>query len=147
MGLAFKIAWRNLWRHRGKSLVIGGILFFGALLMTVGNGMISGMEQDYPINIVKLFTGDIVVISTEQEKTDVLFAMMGKPLKVIKNYAAAKKVLERKKSSRDYLPATAGMVMVLNSGSEMGISCFWELILKNTGRCFRKALQFRKAGS
>lgn len=120
MGLAFKIAWRNLWRHRGKSLVIGVILFFGAVLMTVGNGMISGMERGLSDNIVKLFTGDIVVISTEQEKADVLFAMMGKPLKVIKNYAAAQKVLEREKIIKNFLPATAGMVMVFNSGSEMG---------------------------
>jgi ABC-type lipoprotein release transport system permease subunit len=120
MGLAFKIAWRNLWRHRGKSLVIGVILFFGAVLMTVGNGMISGMEQGLSNNIVKLFTGDIVVISGEQEKDDVIFSMMGKPLKVIKNYEAVKKVLDRQTIIWDYLPATVGMVMVLNSGADMG---------------------------
>lgn len=120
MGLAFKIAWRNLWRHRGKSLVIGMILFFGAVLMTVGNGMISGMERGMSENIVKLFTGDIVVISNEQEKDDVIFSMMGKPLKVIKNYEALKKVLDSQTVIQNYLPATAGMVMVLSSSSEMG---------------------------
>jgi ABC-type lipoprotein release transport system permease subunit len=120
MGLAFKIAWRNLWRHRGKSLVIGVIIFFGAVLMTVGNGMISGMERGMSENIVKLFTGDIVVISGEQEKDDVIFSMMGKPLKVIKNYEAVKKVLDQQTVIQNYLPATAGMVMVLNSSSEMG---------------------------
>jgi ABC-type lipoprotein release transport system permease subunit len=63
MSLAFTIAWRNLWRHRGKSIVIGVILFLGALLMTVGNGLISGMEKGLAENIVNSFTGDIVVIS------------------------------------------------------------------------------------
>jgi len=120
MGVAFKIAWRNIWRHKGKSLVIGMILFFGALLMTVGNGMISGMEEGLSRNISKLFTGDIVLISNEQEKDDVLFEMMGRPLKVIKNYEDAEKVLQEEEMIKDYLPATAGMVMVFNSGSEMG---------------------------
>lgn len=120
MGLAFKIAWRNIWRHRGKSLVIGIILFFGSLLMTVGNGMISGMEEGLSANIVHLFTGDIVVISDEQDKDDVLFSFSGKPLKVIKNFDAAQKVLKKETAVESFLPATAGMVMVLNSGSEMG---------------------------
>lgn len=120
MGLAFTIAWRNLWRHRGKSLVIGMIIFFGAVLMTVGNGMISGMEHGMSENIIKLFTGDIVVISSDQDKDDVIFSMMGKPLKVIKNYEALKKVLDKQTMIQDYLPATAGMVMVLSSTSEMG---------------------------
>jgi len=120
MGLAFTIAWRNLWRHRGKSLVIGMIIFFGAVLMTVGNGMISGMERGMSENIVNLFTGDIVIISNEQDKDDVIFSMMGKPLKVIKKYDALKKVLDKQPLIQNYLPATAGMVMVLNSASEMG---------------------------
>ena len=29
MKLIIKIAWRNIMRHRGKSLVIGAILFWG----------------------------------------------------------------------------------------------------------------------
>lgn len=120
MDLAAKIAWRNLWRHKGKSLVIGVILFIGALLMTVGNGMISGMEKGLSENIVNLFTGDIVVISNEQDNDDVLFEMMGKPIKVIKDYPAAKKIMENQKMIKGFLPATAGMVLVFNSGSEMG---------------------------
>lgn len=121
MELALKIAWRNLWRHRGKSLVIGAILFLGALLMSVGNGMISGTERGLSENIVNLFTGDIVVISDEQEKDDVLFDMMsGKPLKVLKNFEAAKKTLDRQKIIQSYLPATAGMVFLLNVNSDMG---------------------------
>jgi hypothetical protein len=116
--LALKIAWRNLWRHKGKSLVIGVILFFGSVLMTVGNGMISGTEQGLSDNIVNLFTGDIVVVSDQQEKNNVLFDFSGKPLKVIKNYEAAKKALAQEAIIQDFLPATAGAVYVL-SGTDM----------------------------
>jgi len=121
MGLTFRIVWRNIWRHKGKSLVIGIILFIGACLMTVGNGMISGMEKGMTENIVDLFTGDIVIISDEQEKENVLLDMMsGKPLKVIKNYEAVREVLDKEEMITDYLPATSGMVYVLNDRSEMG---------------------------
>ncbi|MFW6288019.1 MAG: FtsX-like permease family protein [bacterium] len=120
MGIALKIAWRNIWRHKGKSLVIGIILFFGAFLMTVGNGMISGMENGLSENISKLFTGDLVLISSEQSNEDVLFEMMGRPIKVLKDYEEAEKVLMEEEIIDDYLPVTAGLVMVFNSGSEMG---------------------------
>ncbi|HHU52048.1 MAG TPA: FtsX-like permease family protein [Firmicutes bacterium] len=121
MGLTFKIAWRNIWRHKGKSLVIGVILFIGALLMTVGNGMISGMENGLSENIVNLFTGDILIISDEQEKDNILLDLMtAKPLKVIKNYEAAREVLESEEMIADYLPAASGLVFLLNPRSEMG---------------------------
>jgi ABC-type lipoprotein release transport system permease subunit len=120
MSLAFTIAWRNLWRHRGKSIVIGVILFLGALLMTVGNGLISGMEKGLAENIVNSFTGDIVVISNEQENDNVLFDVMGgKPLKVIKNFDAAQKILAKETGIQRFLPAAAGPVFVLNPGSDM----------------------------
>jgi putative ABC transport system permease protein len=120
MGLAFKIAWRNIWRHKGKSLVIGIILLFGSVLMTVGNGMISGMEEGLSANIVHLFTGDIIVVSDQQEKDDVLFSFGGKPLKVLKNYDTIKKTLMNEKVVEDFLPATAGTVFVFNTGTELG---------------------------
>lgn len=120
MNLVFKIAWRNLWRHKGKSLVIGAILFLGALLMTVGNGMISGMEQGLSENIVNLFTGDAVLISNEQENNDILFDFAGTPLKVLKDFDRTKQVLEKQSALQGFLPATAGMVFVFNTGSDMG---------------------------
>ena len=63
MKLIFTIAWRNILRHKGKSLVIGIILFTGAFLMTVGNGVISGMAAGIEKNIINGFMGDIVLMS------------------------------------------------------------------------------------
>ena len=142
MGLAFKIAWRNIGRHKGKSLVIGMILFIGTLLMTVGNGMISGMEHGMSENIVKLFTGDLIVISDEQEKNDVLIgSMSAKPLKVIKNYEAAKVVLENEELIADYLPATSGLVYVLNDRSEMGSMYLLGVDIDRYRRMFPDSIQ------
>jgi ABC-type lipoprotein release transport system permease subunit len=120
LNIAFKIAWRNIWKHRGKSLVIGGILFLGSVLMTVGNGMIAGMEKGLADNIVNRFSGDIVVVSDEQKKDNVLFDMAGSPLKVIKSFANVTDALDNEAVIKEYLPVAAGTVYLLNPGSEMG---------------------------
>ncbi|MGM0508936.1 MAG: ABC transporter permease [Fusobacteriota bacterium] len=121
MSIAFKIAWRNIWRHKGKSIVIGIILFLGAFFMTMGNGMISGMKKGLQKNIVNSFTGDILIISDEQQKDNVLMDMMNaKPLKVIKDYEKIEKVIKKDSSINRFLPATAGMVFVFNPNGEMG---------------------------
>ncbi|NBV83338.1 hypothetical protein EBR57_04365, partial [bacterium] len=79
-GIVFRIAWKNLMRHRGKSLVIGSILFTGTLIMTVGNAVISGLDAGLAQNFRQRMTGDIVVVSTAQLKDNVFFTPMGEPV-------------------------------------------------------------------
>ena len=77
MKLMLTIAWRNILRHKGKSLVIGAILFVGALLMTLGNGVVSGMDVGIEKNIVNSFMGDIVLISDKQKSDNILIIRHG----------------------------------------------------------------------
>jgi putative ABC transport system permease protein len=114
MGLIFKIAWRNIQRHRGKSLIIGAILFLGALIMTVGNGVISGMDKGLGTNMVHSFTGDIVLISDKQESDNVFLEFMGKAVEPINNFKDVRPVLEQQKYIDKALPAGKNMAMVLN---------------------------------
>ena len=76
MKLIVKIALRNIMRHKGKSVVIGLILFIGALLMTVGNGIVSGMNTGLQKNIVEGFCGDAVLVSDKQESDNLLLDLM-----------------------------------------------------------------------
>jgi putative ABC transport system permease protein len=112
--LSLTIAWRNLLRHKGKSLVIGCILFLGALLMTVGNGVISGMDRGIEQNIVNGFMGDIVVISDKQKSDNVLLDMMGALIEPISNYAQIKPVLAAQPNVDAFLPAGKNMGMALS---------------------------------
>jgi putative ABC transport system permease protein len=114
MGLIFKIAWRNILRHKGKSFVIGIILFLGALLMTVGNGVISGMDKGLRANVINCFTGDVVIISDKQETDNVFMDMMGKAVEPIYNMVDIKKVLLQQDYVVKYLPAGKNMAIVLN---------------------------------
>ncbi|MFA5857539.1 MAG: FtsX-like permease family protein [Elusimicrobiota bacterium] len=121
MNLILKIAWRNILRHKGKSFVIGIILFLGALLMTVGNGIISGMDKGMAQNIVNSFTGDVVIISDKQREDSVLFTQMGRAIEPINNFVDIKKALVQEKCVSTFLPAGRNMAMVLNdAGGDPG---------------------------
>ena len=58
----------------------------GALLMTVGNGVISGMDKGLQKNIVTGFSGDIVLVSDKQESDNVFIEFMGKAIEPINNF-------------------------------------------------------------
>ena len=88
--LIFKIAWRNIKRHKGKSMVVGFIIFLGALIMTLGNATVIGMGRGLEKNLVRRMTGHIVLVSDEEEKTNVLFTPMGQPIKILKDYETIK---------------------------------------------------------
>jgi len=123
MGLVFTIAWRNIFRHKGKSLIIGVILFLGAFLMTAGNAVITGMNEGLHTHIVEDFCGDVVVASDKQEGDNVFMDPMGKPNEPISNYTAIRAVLELQPSVASFLPVGKNTVMVLNEdgGSPDGV--------------------------
>jgi ABC-type lipoprotein release transport system permease subunit len=114
MNLIVKIAWRNIMRHRGKSLVIGVILFVGALLMTVGNGVISGMDKGLQKNIINGFTGDIVLVPEKQESDEVFIDMMGKTIEPINDFKKIDSVLKNIPELNSWVPIGKNGAMVLN---------------------------------
>jgi ABC-type lipoprotein release transport system permease subunit len=114
MNIILTIAWRNIFRHKGKTLVIGIILFLGALIMTIGNGIISGLNEGLEKNIVNSFTGDLIIISENQLDDAVLLSMTGLTIKPINNYLDIKKELKTIPWIKAFLPAGIGYVWVLN---------------------------------
>jgi ABC-type lipoprotein release transport system permease subunit len=126
VGLILKIAWRNLFRHRGQSLVIGAILFLGALIMTIGNGVVTGMDRGLRETVVNGFTGDLVVIPDVQESDNVFLEMMGRAVEPLHGFPAVEKVLESHPMVDRFLPVGKNMAMVLNE--EGGMPTFLYLL-------------------
>ncbi len=116
--LTLKIAWRSLLRHKAKSFVIGIILFLGAFIMTLGDATAIGMRRGIEENVVKSLTGNVVLVSNEETKDNVLFTPMMKPLKVLKEYDRVRSVLQQQPYVKDFLPMTRGGVSILG-GQEM----------------------------
>jgi putative ABC transport system permease protein len=116
--LTLKIAWRSLLRHKAKSLVIGVILFLGAFIMTLGDATAIGMRRGIEDNMVRSFTGNVVLVSNEETKDNVLFTPMMKPLKILKDYDQVRAVLQQQPFVKDFIPMTRGGLSVLG-GQEM----------------------------
>jgi ABC-type lipoprotein release transport system permease subunit len=124
MNLIVKIAWRNIQRHRGKSLIIGSILFLGALLMTVGNGVISGMDCGLQKNIVEGFTGDVILVSDKQESDNLFLDFMGKAVEPINNYKAIDSALKGVQFVKKWLPIGKNFAMALNEDGGLADGVF-----------------------
>ena len=117
MKLIFTIAWRNILRHKGKSLVIGVILFTGAFLMTVGNGVISGMAAGIEKHIVNGFMGDLVLISEAQKSDNILLNLMGSSIEPVTTYKQIKEVLAAQPYVKRFLPVGKNLAMVLDEST------------------------------
>jgi putative ABC transport system permease protein len=124
MSLIIKIAWRNIMRHRGKSLIIGAILFIGALLMTVGNGVISGMDAGLQKNIVEGFCGDALLVADKQESDNVFLEFMGKAVAPITNYKAIDSTLKTVPYVKKWLPMGKNLAIALNEEGDIAKGAF-----------------------
>jgi len=119
MGLLLTIAWRNLRRHKGKSLVIGSILFLGALLLTIGNSVVSGMERGLDKSIVEGFTGDAILVSSEQQDNNVFLSMAGRAVENISFFDTLRPHLESSGLFRQMLPVGKSFAMAIHEHGGM----------------------------
>jgi putative ABC transport system permease protein len=112
--LLFVLSARNLLRHRGRSFVVGLILFLGALVMTVGNGVLSGMDRGLSKNITDGFLGHVVVMSDKQEDDNILFLVMGKSIAPLADESGVETVLAGQPGILGYVPVGKNAAMALN---------------------------------
>lgn len=111
--LLFKIAWRNIWLHRGKSLIIGIILLTGTVVMTVGNATITGMDKGLQKTLVDGMLGDLMVLSESTDPTWALLGGMGKSAELIPDFEKVRDVVTNDPGIRKFLPMNFGMFMAV----------------------------------
>ena len=112
MFLIFKIAFRNIFLHKGRSFAVGGVIFIGALVMILGNGAIAGREEGMERNIVKGLFGDITLISSERRYDSLTDNM--EPLKIIDEYEEVQKVVAKQDDVGQFLPLILGYATMLD---------------------------------
>ncbi len=121
MKLIWKIAWRNILRHKGKSVIIGIILFLGSFVMTAGNAVLSGMSEGLQKHIVESVTGDLVIVSTNQKEDNVLTSSFSlKAIEPIFAYTNIREVLKKTDGVEKFMPIGNGLVSLLNEAGDMG---------------------------
>src|SRR6478609_6780312 len=91
-----QIAFRNLFASRLKTLIVGGIILFGAFLVVLGTSLLDSVDQSMKKSIVGSVAGDIQVYSTKsKEDLDVMggFNVEGSDVEPIEHFEEMKKVL------------------------------------------------------
>lgn len=61
MTLYFRLAWRNLWRHRRRTLIVVAAMALGLGLMMFYDGLLDGFDQAIYGNAIKVLGGNIQV--------------------------------------------------------------------------------------
>lgn len=118
MRLIYKIAVRNLLRHKGRSAAVGLVIFIGAFFMTLGNGAIVGMEKGMEFNIIKGLLGDISIISAER-KNDNLSGSL-EDLTNIERFEEVKKIISDRDDVHKLLFVLLGSAAMLDISMGQG---------------------------
>lgn len=91
----FRIALRNLWSHKTKTLIVGGLLVFGTLLVVLGQSLLTTLDQSMARSIVNSVAGHLQVYAADAKDNLALFGSFeGTEIGQIKDFPRVRKVLE-----------------------------------------------------
>ncbi|HEY2901307.1 MAG TPA: FtsX-like permease family protein [Polyangia bacterium] len=81
IGVVAQIAFRNLFASRLKTFIVGGIIFFGALIVVVGNSLLDSVDASMSRSVIGSVAGHIQVYNANsKDPLEVMGSMsMGDP--------------------------------------------------------------------
>ena len=118
MRLLSKIAFRNLFRHKVRSLSIGFVIITGAFFMTVGNGTNTGMVKNLERNLVKSFTGDITLLSMEREQDNLTGST--EAIGFLEEFEKIQEVTKKQEYVETFTPLILGRAGLLDLAQDQG---------------------------
>lgn len=121
LGVLLRVAWRSLWSHRIKSLIVGSILGLGTVLLVVGNGLLDSVETAMQQSITQSLAGHLQVYDAHAKDSLALFggASMGEDdYGEIPDFARVKQVIEAVPNVDGVVPMGLGMAN-MSRGSDL----------------------------
>lgn len=88
------IAFRNLFASRLKTLIVGGIILFGSMLVVVGTALVDSLDRAMSRSIIGSVAGHIQVYSAQSKDELAVMGSMGMEdpdLAVLEDFAAVKR--------------------------------------------------------
>lgn len=67
-----KLAWKNLWRNRNRTLITVAAIFFAVILSTIAESLKQGVFENLVKNVVSFYTGYIQVHKTGYQDEQIL---------------------------------------------------------------------------
>jgi ABC-type lipoprotein release transport system permease subunit len=122
-GVLAQIAFRNLFASRAKTLIVGGIMLFGALLVVVGSSLVDSVDRGMRGSIQGSLAGHLQVYSAQSKDDLALYGgMMGESqLQPIPDFAALKRVISSVPNVKRVVPMGIDQAMVA-TGNEFDVA-------------------------
>jgi len=76
LGVVAQMAFRNLFASRLKTIIVGGIIFFGGLLVVVGNSLLDSLVASMSRSVIGSVAGHIQVYNAQSKELEVMGRMM-----------------------------------------------------------------------
>lgn len=113
--IVVKVAFRNIFLYRMKTLIVGSILVFGAFIAVLGNSVVNAISDGMKNSITESVTGDLQIYSKDaKEKLSVFGNMDGSPsdIESVKDFKKVQEVLSQIPNVKSIVPlGTNGAMM------------------------------------
>ena len=70
---AYRIAWRNLWRNRTRTLITMASIVFCSATLIMADGLTRGMVSDLEHNVTQLFSGEVQIHAEKYRRERSIF--------------------------------------------------------------------------
>jgi ABC-type lipoprotein release transport system permease subunit len=123
-GLLLQIAFRNLFASKAKSLIVGGIILVGAMVVVVGSSFVDTIDRGMRSSVQGSLGGHLQIYSARSKDDLALYGKMGgesSQLEPIEEFAALKRALARVPNVKDVVPMGLDMAMVA-SGNDLDLA-------------------------
>ncbi|MFY1831068.1 ABC transporter permease [Myxococcus fulvus] len=130
--LLLQVAFRNLFTSK-INILIGGIIFFGTLLVVVGGALLDSMDSAMSRSIIGSVAGHIQVYSDDSKDELSLYGgMSGEPdLEVVDDFSRIKPVLEKHPNVKTVVPmGTSGALITSGNTVDLTLARLRDLYKK-----------------
>ncbi len=118
--VVIQIAFRNLFANRWKTLIVGGIIGFGAFLVVLGTSLLDSVDHSMSRSIIGSIAGNIQVYSSgSKEDLDVMggFNFDANDIEPIPDFAKVRQVLMTVPNVEQVVPMGINGSMVLSGNT------------------------------
>ncbi|HKU39289.1 MAG TPA: FtsX-like permease family protein [Polyangiales bacterium] len=137
LGLVLQMALRNLLASRWKTLIVGGIIAFGALLVVVGSSLLDGVDRAMRGSITGSIAGHIQVFSTESKDELEIIGSMGSDspdIAELPDYAKVREVLLAVPNVKSVVPMGINSALVTSGNTvDQALARLRETVSKRAG--------------
>jgi len=112
--ILFHIALRNLWSHKVKTIIVGGLLTFGTVLVLIGQSLLASLDRSMAQSIVHSIAGHVQVSADGAKDKLALFGSPtdGTDIGNIKDFPRVRAVLEAMPEVKSVVPQGINQAIV-----------------------------------